>query len=125
MPDIAAALSFMRKLIAPLLVLGSVAQAAAPGGVVDLTVPGQLDALRDRRPEHFVKVQAILALARTRPAESTGQWIETQFGASEVELLQWRVTDPPRLRVSFILDDTRYTGEVVPVLAPVRAMPAR
>ena len=115
----------MHKLIALLFVLIPAAHAAVVGAVIDLTNPAELESLRDRRPEHYAKVRAILAAAETRPAVEAGRWIEARVGASEVELLQWRVSDPPKLRVSFTLDDTRYTAQVIPDLRPARPVPAR
>lgn len=115
----------MRTLCSVLVLASSVAQAAALGGVVDLNGPGELQALRERRPEHYARVEAVLALARAAPPARAGSLIEARLGASDVELLQWRVSDPPRLRVSFTLDDARYTAEVIPVLPPAHAIPAR
>ena len=115
----------MRMRIALFLLASPIAQAAMAAGVIDLDTPGALEALRAQRPAHYAKVEAILALAQARPAPTTPSLMEARFGASDVELLQWRVSDPPRLRVSFTLDDTRYTGEVVPSLRPARALPAR
>jgi hypothetical protein len=111
--------------LAVLLYLGPAAQAAPAGGVVDLTDPRQLQSLRDHRPEHYAKARVILAIATTRPTYEAGRWMETRVGASQVELLQWRVSDPPKLQVSFTLDDTRYTAQVVPTLEPARPVPAR
>ena len=115
----------MHKLIALLFVVSPMAHAGMVGVVIDLTNPGALESLRDHRPGHYAKVRAILAVAETRPAITAGHWIEARLGASDVELLQWRVSDPPRLQVSFTLDQTRYTAQVVPVLPPARAVPAR
>ena len=115
----------MRTIIALLLALtAAVAQSAAVAAAVDLNAPGELDALRERRPEHYEKVRIILSLARSRPAPVASRWIETRVGASEVELVQWRVSDPPKLRVSFTLDDVRYAAQVVPLLEPARPVPA-
>jgi hypothetical protein len=115
----------MRMLIALLFFLSTGGQAAAFNPTVDLNSPGVLESLRAERPEHYAKARAILTIAETRPTPDVGRWLEARFEASDVELLQWQVSDPPRLRVSFTLDATRYTGVVVPSLAPVRPMPAR
>ena len=48
-----------------------------------------------------------------------------RFDATDIEMLQWRVSFPPKLQVSFTLDTTRYTAEVTPNLPPARATPAR
>ena len=114
----------MYKSIALLVLLVSIAPSAVAAGTVDLTLPGALESLRNQRPEHYRKVSAILALAESHPLSSTARWIEARVGASDVELMQWRVSDPPKLTVSFTLDDTRYTGQVVPVLEPARPVRA-
>src|SRR3569833_1769820 len=72
---------FMHKLLALLLLLRPIAHAGVVGAV--------LESLRDRRPDHYAKVRAILKVAETRPAISASQWIEARAGASDVELLQW------------------------------------
>ena len=114
----------MHKLSTLLLLLVASGGVVA-AGVVDLTNARELELLRDRRPDHYAKVRAILALAETRPSLDAGRWIEARVGASDVQVLQWRVSDPPKLQVSFTLDDTRYTAQVVPVLEPARPVPAR
>lgn len=115
----------MRRLIALLFFATAAAQAAVVTNVVDLDAPGALQALRDARPAHYAKVQAILAMAVERPRAGVEKFIEARFDASDVEMLLWRVSDPPKLRVGFTLDSTRYTADVVPALPPVRALPAR
>ena len=114
-----------RALLVLLLLCSGFVQAAIVTRTVDLNSPGALESLRDQRPTHYTKARAILAIAKARPASDLGRWIEARFDASDVELLLWRVSDPPKLGVSFTLDDTRYTAYVVPVLPPVRAIPAR
>jgi len=115
----------MRMLIALLFVLSSGGQAAPFNPTVDLNSPGALESLRAERPEHYAKARAILTIAETRLGPDVGRWIEVRFEASDVELLQWQVSDPPKLRVSFTLDATRYTAVVVPSLSPARPMSAR
>lgn len=92
---------------------------------VDLNDPGALESLRTDRPDHYARARAILAIVEARPAPDVARLIEARFDASDVELLQWQVSDPPKLRVSFTLDSTRYTAVVVPALEPARLMPAR
>jgi hypothetical protein len=101
------------------------AQAATFAGPVDLTAPGVLESLRGQRPDHYAKARAILALAKSRPGATTGRLIEARFDAADVQMTFWRVSDPPKLQVSFTLDDTRYDAQVVPDLPPARALPAR
>lgn len=114
----------MRKLIALMFLLSVAGQAATFKETVDLSSPEALESLRDRRPEHYAKVQAILAIAKKRPDDpSIGPWIEARFHATDVELLLWQVSDPPKLKVSFALDNIRYIADVVPLLQPARPVP--
>ena len=114
------------RALATLIFVSAISQAAAFSEPIDLNASGVLESLHQRRPDHYAKVQAILALVVSRPQLNLGPWIETQFDASDVEFLHlWRVSDPPQLKVSFALDHVRYTAVVVPVLPQARAVPAR
>ena len=120
----------MRMLIAILLLAGAALAGTAQAGTinrnVDLSVPGAIESLRDRDPAHFAKVSAILSYVEANPTRpDSGRLIETRFDAADVEMLQWRVSNPPKLRVSFTLDSTRYSADVVPNLPPARAVPTR
>ena len=118
---------FLAALFVATPYIGSMAAHAA--GVtqrIDLNAPGAIDALRTERPAHYDKVRAILSYAQTHPTQpTTRRLIEARFDAADVEMRQWRVSDPPKLEVSFTLDTTRYVAEVIPNLAPARAIPAR
>jgi hypothetical protein len=103
----------MRTLVA-LLFVSTIAQAAIVNEAIDLTAPGALQSLQQRKPEHYAKVQAILAIAEAPPRPDLARFIETQFEVSDVDMLAWRVSYPAKLQVSFTLDHTRYTALVVP-----------
>ena len=114
------------RILAPLFFVSAIAQATGFEQPIDLNAPGALKYLQERRPAHYQKIRAILALVESRPQLNLGPWIEVHFEASDVDFLHlWRVSDPPTMKVSFTLDDIRYTAVVVPVLQPARAMPAR
>jgi hypothetical protein len=108
------------------LFLATAAHAAGVTERVDLNAPGAIESLRSARPAHYDKVRAILEYAGTHPTHpATRPLLEARFDAADIEMLQWRVSNPPKLKVSFTLDTTRYTAEVIPNLSPARAMPAR
>ena len=117
----------MRLLIPTLLLATATAtQAADVTERVDLNAPGAFESLRSTRPAHYEKARAILQDAGTHPtAPTTRPLLEARFDATDIEMLQWRVSFPPKLQVSFTLDATRYTAEVTPNLPPARATPAR
>jgi len=114
------------RILATLFCLSAVAQAAGPAEPVDLNAPGALGALQHRRPDHHAKVQAILGLVQAKPQLDLGPWIETRFDASNVDFQHlWRASDPPKVKITFSLDDARYTAVVVPELQAARVTRAR
>ena len=114
------------RILVTLFFVSAISQAAGFTAPVDLNAPGVLASLQERRPDHYAKVRAILALVESRAQFDLGPWIEAQFDAADVDFLHlWRVSDPPKLKVSFTLDDARYSAIVVPMLPPARAVPAR
>ena len=88
--------------------------AHADPAVVDLRDATALEQLRERNPAHFATIQQILAGLAEEPGRADGDWLQTTFDAREVELsrLVLKTSLPPRQRLSFVLDDTRYTLHV-------------
>jgi len=114
------------RMLATLLCFSAVAQATGLAEPVDLNAPGALGSLQQRRPDHYAKVQAILGLVQRKPQLDLGPWIEARFDASNVDFQPlWRASDPPKVKISFTLDNDRYTAVVAPELQPARAMRAR
>jgi hypothetical protein len=108
----------MRTLVT-LLFASAVAQAAGFAEPIDLSAPGALQSLQGRRPDHYAKAQAIIELVKAKPNQDLVPWIEARFDASDVDFRHlWLVTYPPKMKVSFTLDEARYTAIVVPVLEP-------
>ena len=106
-----------------LATIASVALAAQP---VDLNAPGFLEALRVENPGHYAKVQAILAATEARPSSEIREWIRTRFDASDVDAAPlWHVSDPPKIKLSFTLDQTRYTALVVGRFPPIQLLPTK
>jgi hypothetical protein len=117
-----------RRFVLPVLVGLWIALAAAdaprPGRTVDLNAEGALAALRQTNPAHFDKVARILEGVSRRPAAEVPRWMQVSFGAHDVSYVPVVLTShPPRRRLSFALDTTRYEalltlpvgGEVVPL----------
>lgn len=114
------------RILATLLFVSAISQAAGFNGPIDVNAPGVLASLQERRPDHYAKVRAILTLVESRAEFNLGPWIEAQFDAADVDFSHlWQVSDPPKLKVSFTLEDARYTAVVVPRLQPARAVPTR
>jgi hypothetical protein len=86
---------------------------------VDLNVPGALDALRTGNPEHFRKITRLIEEFGRRPAENLLAWVEVRFGVKNPQYgMPWLVSWPPQRRLSFALDDVRYSM-LVPIHQPV------
>lgn len=97
-----------------------VAGAANPSRTVNLNKPGALEALQQSNPTHYEKVRKILDGILQQPAAAVPRWIQTNFDARNVSYMPVLMTsDPPKRRLSFALDETRY--ETVVTLTNVRA----
>jgi hypothetical protein len=105
---------WVHSLATAALLLGSVGAAADPA-TVDLRDPAALERLRETNPSHYAAIRQILAGLAEQPERVEGDWLQATFDARDVELsrLLLRTSDPPRQRLSFRLDDTRYTLHVV------------
>lgn len=98
---------------------------APPGRTVDLNKPGALEALQEANPTHYEKVRKILDGILQQPEARVPRWIQTTFDGRDVSYAPILMTsDPPKRRLSFALDDTRYEavvtltnvrGEIVPL----------
>lgn len=99
---------------------------AVGGGSIDLDQPGALQALQQSNPAHYEKVRKIMDGVLRQPEAAVPRWIQTTFAAENVSYAPIVLTShPPKRRLSFALDDTRY--EVVLTLTNVRGqiIPAR
>ena len=96
-----------------LLNLGSAG--ADPAAVVDLRDAAALERLRQDNPAHHAAIRQILSGLAEQPARAEGDWLQATFDARDVDLsrLLLKTSHPPRQRLSFTLDTTRYTLHVV------------
>jgi len=93
---------------------------ASPRRTVDLNNPGSLEALQQSNPAHYEKVRKILEGILQQPDAAVPHWIQTNFDARNVGYVPILMTSlPPKRRLSFALDETRY--EAVLTLTNVRA----
>ena len=101
------------------------AQAPTPHRTVDLDAPGALEALERSNPAHHEKVRRILEGVVQRRDADVPRWMQASFAARDVSYAPIVLTsDPPKRRLSFVLDTTRYQavvtltnmrGEIVPL----------
>jgi hypothetical protein len=120
----------MRALVAAglaLFALAGVAYAQAYG-VIDLDVAGNLDAIRRSNPEHYAKIERILAEVPRRPPseESVATWMRTEFEARNVRYTDLIMTSlPPKKRLQFLLDNKSYVKVVALTGWTSKPMPAK
>jgi hypothetical protein len=92
---------------------------------VDLDQPGAMEQLKRQNPRHFTKVEQILREAPKQSVSSVAGWMRTNFDAKDVKTSPLlRTSYPAQTRVSFVLDNTRYS-KVIYIDAPARPKPAR
>jgi hypothetical protein len=88
---------------------------------VNLNRPGALRALEQSNPPHYEKVRQILEGVVRQPVGAVPGWIQTTFDAQNAHYsLMLLTSSPPKRRLSFTLDETRY--QAVVTLTDVRAV---
>ena len=93
---------------------------------VDLDAPGTIEAVRAANPSHYDRIVKIIEGVLHQPDPTVPRWAEVNFNARDVTYTPVVMTShPPKRRLSFILDDTRY--ETVVLLTNIRGTvtPAR
>ena len=92
---------------------------------IDLDQAGAMQRLEQQNPAHFAKIERLLREAPAQSVASIPRWMRTQFAAKDVQTHSLLKTSyPPQTRVSFVLDDARYTKTIY-VDAPARMIPAK
>jgi hypothetical protein len=77
--------------------------------IIDLDTPGAFEALQQSNPTHFEKVRQILTGIVQQPDAAVPGWMLANFNARGVNYAPIEMTSyPPKRRLSFALDDTRY-----------------
>jgi hypothetical protein len=94
-------------LLLPALLLYAIPAAAAIPAI-DLDQPGAIERVQRDNPAHYRAIQHILRTAPDmRPRVITG-WIRTSYDPKAPPVLLIKTSYPPRARLEFALDDTRY-----------------
>ena len=124
----------MRSILLILALIGASAPAALadealtspPSRTVYLDGPSDLAQLRQANPAHYARAQRILAEANQLCRPGPGR-IQEVAGARDVTCAAslLRTSNPPKARVTFKLDDTRYVALVVVTDDPPRLTHAR
>ncbi|HEX5048157.1 MAG TPA: hypothetical protein VFX89_13645 [Gammaproteobacteria bacterium] len=96
------------------LLLSAVA-GTATAEAIDLSDARAVERLRASNPDHYAKIVQILAGLREQPSRVEQGWLQTAFGARDVETsgLVLLASYPPKQRLEFTLDDAVYRLDVV------------
>ena len=85
-----------------------------PRHTIDLDEPGVLEALQRSNPTHYETVRKILDGVLQRSDNDVPRWIQTNFAARDVNYMPVVLTShPPKRRLSFALDATRYEAVLI------------
>lgn len=117
----------MRSILGLLLpaLLTCLAPASAASRYVDLDQPGAIERVRRDNPTHYHAIRRILDRApELQPRAVTG-WIRASYDPKAPPALLIKTSHPPRARLEFALDDTRYVALVTLGNAEPALMPAR
>jgi hypothetical protein len=105
---------FLAALLAFTIGAGALAGPAETSLTVDLSDPAALVRLERSNPEHYRKIRQILAGLIEQPDRAESDWLQTKFGASDVELSRYlfKTSYPPKQMLRFRLDDVRYAMHI-------------
>ena len=121
----------MRTTLVPLVLLALTATlassvgAAFPYNIVYLDGPADLERLRAVNPSHYARAERIIAAANELCRPQPGDVSYARFEAREISCADMLVmtSNPPKRRISFVLDDTHYLALVVITDDPPRVVP--
>jgi hypothetical protein len=94
---------------------------------VNLNRPGILEQLKLERPKHFAAISEVLRIVERVPCETR----EVETLKVRYDITQWAcnftlmTSDPPKRRLSFQLEETRYVAVVTLKGTEGRVVPAR
>ncbi len=118
----------MRALLLVLL-LATLDCVASPGGprIVHLDRPGMLEAIQRENPAHYRKLVEALRIAGHHSCEMALQLYKVQSAVRDAncDRMQILTSLPPKRRVAFTLDDTRYLAVVTLRDLEGRIVPAK
>jgi hypothetical protein len=108
----------MRKIMLAILAFAAILPAHAGPFVtrgVDLDRPGALEAIERGNPALYERIRGVLDAAQAKPCETLPQMLKTQFQATLGMCSNYAILTsfPPKRRISFVIDDTGYSSNVV------------
>ncbi|HEX4782292.1 MAG TPA: hypothetical protein VH301_16145 [Usitatibacter sp.] len=110
----------MRAIALPILAVAALLPAHAGPWVshgVDLDRPGVLAAIEHSNPQLYLRIRGVLDAAQAKPCETLPQILKAQFEASLGTCSSYSILTsfPPKRRITFVIDDTGYSSNVVQV----------
>jgi hypothetical protein len=115
----------MRTLLLLVALGAGAAVAAGPTKRVDLDQPGRLDSLAVENPAHHRKALEYIRAAEKLPCTWAPKTQEAHYDPSKCSGALLLTSFPPKRRLAFVLDDTRYVAVVTLTEPGPRLMPAR
>lgn len=96
------------------LALAVPAYASPPLAAVDLDRPGVLERIARDDPTHYAKILAVLDAARVHPCETLPGILKTQLDVPQADCTAYLLltSNPPKLHLTFRLDQTSYMSNV-------------
>jgi len=108
-----------------LFTVGLLAGTSYAAEQIDLDRAGAMAQLERDNPSHFAKVERILREAPKQSVASIPRWMRIQFDAKDVQTHSlFKTSYPLQTRVSFVLDDARYSKTVY-VDVPGKVIPPK
>ena len=100
-------------------------EASSPSEVIELDA-ARLAQLRQSNPNHYARAQRILTAANYLCRPRAGDLFRAALGVQDLSCQQMllQTSNPPKWRIAFRLDDTRYAASIVVTDDPARLLPA-
>jgi hypothetical protein len=95
--------------------------------LIDLNRPGALEQLKLDRPKHYAAIAEVIRIVERVPCENR----EVETLKARYDITQWAckfmllTSDPPKRRLSFQLEETRYVALVTLKGTQGRVIPAQ
>ncbi len=118
----------MRAILSLVFCLAAGVQAASPAlGVVDLDKPGALEQVARGNPEHYRQIVEMIRIAEQHSCEQALKLYQASVKASSVDCagLMILTSAPPKHRLAFTLDATRYMTVVTIKTPGGKLIPAK
>jgi hypothetical protein len=116
----------MRAIAISAIAISFAAAAGPPVKTVDLNRPGVLEAIEQRDKPLYERIHGVLKAAEIEPCESLPKLVQAlHVGMETCNGHDILTSYPAKIRVSFRIDDTLYSGNVIQPKITGEAHPAK